>query len=94
MIYITDNNTVIKDDNTVYYGEIRFLSKNSKGIPFGFICSHNYPDYSKDIYFSFKCLLKNEKIEDNDQVTFMVSKTNEKIWALNVRKFKEVKTNG
>lgn len=79
----------------VYQGEVRciIISKNGK-TPFGFICNHNYREdgFNKDIFFSFKSIDSKDKINVDDPVSFKMAKngSSSKIWAVQVRKIKEI----
>lgn len=59
--------------------------------PYGFICNHNVPGITRDIFFSFKCIETSDKIDANDEVSFMIAQNgdSDKIWATNIRKVKE-----
>lgn len=59
--------------------------------PYGFICGHNVPGITKDIFFSFKCIETSDKIERDDEISFMIAQNNDgdKFWATNIRKVKD-----
>lgn len=74
----------------VYEGEIRCIINPSDKTPYGFICNHNYHEdgFNTDIFFSFRCLDTQEKLNRDDHVSFKIAKNGNsgKVWAVNIRK--------
>ena len=71
------------------------ISKEGKN-PFGFICDHNVQDIAKDIFFSFNCIETSDKIDRDDEISFMLAQNEDgdKIWATNIRKVKSQEVKG
>ena len=87
---ITENSDT--DNNIVYEGVVRIILKGKDGRnDYGFICEHTCQEINKDIFFSLGCVETKEKIDRDDNISFMLKKDelSGRCWATNIRKLKE-----